>query len=122
MTVAPPDRPASEPTLSVTRGEFVLIDALAVTVLLSQLRAAPDLAASLLPVVRAARAADEPSDHEHGQQERDDQADAGEHIGENNSGAVLDGHDDRQSRGWAASVHHLLTLEDETLVGIAPAR
>jgi 5-methylcytosine-specific restriction enzyme subunit McrC len=57
-------------------------------------------------VVRnAARAADEPSDHEHGQQERDDQADAGEHIGENNSGAVLDGHDDRQSRGWAASVH-----------------
>jgi len=27
----------------------------------------------------------------------------------NNSSAVLDGHDDRQSRGWAASVHHLLT-------------
>jgi hypothetical protein len=36
MTVAPPDRPASEPTLSVTRGEFVLIDALAVTVLLAK--------------------------------------------------------------------------------------
>jgi len=42
-----------------------------------------------------------PSDHERGQQERDDQADAGEHIDENNSGAVADGHD---ARGRLASM------------------
>jgi len=36
-----------------------------------------------------------PSNHERGQEECDDQADAGEHIDENNSGAVADGHDAR---------------------------
>src|SRR5262249_17839028 len=39
---------------------------------------------------------DDPSDHEHGQQERDDHAHADEHIGENYSGAALDGHDARR--------------------------
>jgi hypothetical protein len=38
----------------------------------------------------------EPSDHECGQQERDDYAHADEHIGENDSGAVLDGHGARK--------------------------
>ena len=37
---------------------------------------------------------DEPSDHKRGQQERDDHADADKHLGENNSGAVLDDHGD----------------------------
>src|SRR5215831_12083 len=37
---------------------------------------------------------DEPSDHKRGQQERDDHAHADKHVGENNSGAVLDGHGD----------------------------
>jgi hypothetical protein len=35
---------------------------------------------------------DEPADHEHGDQESDDHARADEHIGENKSGAVFDGH------------------------------
>jgi hypothetical protein len=35
---------------------------------------------------------DEPADHEHGRQESDDHAHADKHIGEDNSGAVLDGH------------------------------
>jgi hypothetical protein len=39
-----------------------------------------------------AQPTDEPSDHERGQQERDDHAHADEHIGEDDSGAVLDGH------------------------------
>src|SRR2546427_10742619 len=39
---------------------------------------------------------DEPSDHERGQQERDDHAHADEHIGENDSSAALDGHDARR--------------------------
>jgi membrane protein implicated in regulation of membrane protease activity len=43
-----------------------------------------------------AQPTDEPSDHERGQQERDDRAHANEHIGENYSGAVLDGHDARR--------------------------
>src|ERR687888_2456008 len=34
----------------------------------------------------------ESPDHEHGQQKRDDHAHADEHIGENDSGAALDGH------------------------------
>src|SRR5262249_27479689 len=38
-----------------------------------------------------AQPTDEPSDHERG----DDQPDAGEHIGENDSGAGVDGHDAR---------------------------
>jgi hypothetical protein len=42
-----------------------------------------------------AQPTDEPSDPEHGQQERDDHAHADEHIGENDSGAALDGHDAR---------------------------
>ena len=39
------------------------------------------------PLSAAARAQpiDEPSDHEHGHQERDDHADAAEHIGDNNN-------------------------------------
>ena len=36
-----------------------------------------------------AQPTDEPSDHERGQQERDDHAHADEHIGENDSGAAL---------------------------------
>ena len=48
-----------------------------------------------------AQPTDQPFDHERGQQERDDQADAGEHIGENNSGAIVDGHD---ARGRLASM------------------
>jgi hypothetical protein len=43
-----------------------------------------------------AQPTDEPSDHQHGQQERDDHARADEHIGENDSGAALDGHDARR--------------------------
>jgi hypothetical protein len=42
-----------------------------------------------------AQPTDAPSDHERGQQERDDHAYADEHIGENYSGAALDGHDAR---------------------------
>jgi hypothetical protein len=38
----------------------------------------------------------EPSDHERGQQECDDHAHADEQIGENDSGAALDGHDARR--------------------------
>jgi len=49
---------------------------------------------SVLSAAALAQPTDEPSDHERGQQERDDHADAGEHIGENNSGAALDGHGD----------------------------
>jgi hypothetical protein len=44
----------------------------------------------------AGAADDEPSDHERGQQERDDHAHADEHIGENDSGAVIDGHGARK--------------------------
>src|SRR5262249_11957993 len=36
---------------------------------------------------------DDPSDHEHGEQKRDDHSHADEHIGENYNGATLDGHD-----------------------------
>ena len=44
----------------------------------------------------------EPSDHESGQQKRDDHAYTDEHIGENYSGAALDGHDAR--RRFASSL------------------
>ena len=37
-----------------------------------------------------------PSGHERGQQERDDHAHADKHVGENYSGAALDGHDARR--------------------------
>jgi hypothetical protein len=43
-----------------------------------------------------AQPSDEPSDHEHGQQENDDYARADKHIGENDSGAALDGHGARR--------------------------
>ena len=56
---------------------------------------------SALSAAALAQPTDEPSDHEHGQQERDDYADASEHIGENNSRAVVDGHD---ARGRLASM------------------
>jgi hypothetical protein len=51
-----------------------------------------------------AQPTDEPSDHERGQQERDDHAHADEHIGENDSGAVVDGHDARRRFAINASV------------------
>ena len=47
----------------------------------------PPLSAAAL-----AQPLDEPSDHEHGRQERDDHADVGDHIRENNSGAAVDAH------------------------------
>src|SRR5215813_13714918 len=50
---------------------------------------------------------DDPFDHEHGQQERDDHAHADEHIGENDSGAALDGHDVRSVERIASRVHPL---------------
>ena len=50
---------------------------------------------SALFAAALAHPTDEPSDHERGQQERDDHAHADEHIGENDSGAALDGHDVR---------------------------
>jgi hypothetical protein len=51
-----------------------------------------------------AQPTDGPSDHEHGQQERDDHAHADEHIGENDSGAVIDGHGARKRFAINASV------------------
>jgi len=51
---------------------------------------------SALSAAALAQPTDEPSDHERGQQERDDHAHADEHIGENDSGAILDGHDARK--------------------------
>jgi hypothetical protein len=54
---------------------------------------------SALSAAALAQPTDKPSDHEYGR--RDDQADAGEHIGENNSGAVVNGHD---ARGRIASM------------------
>jgi hypothetical protein len=45
----------------------------------------------LLLAAALAQPTDEPSDHERGQQERDDHAHADEQIGENDSGAALDG-------------------------------
>ena len=50
---------------------------------------------SALFAAALAEPTDEPSDHECGQQERDDHAYADEHIGENDSGAALDDHDSR---------------------------
>src|SRR5262249_61882588 len=47
---------------------------------------------SALSAAALAQPSDEPSDHERGQQERDDHAHADEHIGEKDNGAVLDGH------------------------------
>jgi hypothetical protein len=51
-----------------------------------------------------AQQTNEPSDYEHGQQERDDHAYADEHIGQNDSGAVLDGHGARRRSASNASV------------------
>jgi hypothetical protein len=65
----------------------------------SVMRAAGQRATLLFSVLSAAALAqppNEPSDHECGQQERDDHAHADEHIGENESGAVLDGHGARK--------------------------
>jgi hypothetical protein len=44
----------------------------------------------------AGAATNEASDRERSQQERDDHAHADEHIGENDTGAVLDGHGERK--------------------------
>jgi hypothetical protein len=55
-----------------------------------------DLLFSALFAAALAQPTNEPSDHERGQQERDDHAHADEHIGENDSGAVLDGHGARR--------------------------
>jgi hypothetical protein len=63
------------------------------------LASAPRLPGRLLFALFAAVLAqptDEPSDHQRGQPERDDHARADEHIGENYSGAALDGHDARR--------------------------
>jgi len=46
----------------------------------------------------------DPSDHEHGQQERDDHDHADEHIGENDSGAALDCRDVRSVERIASPV------------------
>jgi hypothetical protein len=58
--------------------------------------AAGKLLSFTLLAATLAQPTDEPSDHERGQQERDDHAHTDEHIGENDSGAVLDGHDARK--------------------------
>src|SRR5262245_1193797 len=50
----------------------------------------------LLFAAALAQPTNEPSDHQRGQPERDDHARADEHIGENYSGAALDGHDARR--------------------------
>ena len=66
------------------------------------------------PLLFSARSAglalptDEPSDHEHGPHESDDHAYADEQIGENKSGAVIDGH--RPSVGRMTSPVHCITL------------
>jgi hypothetical protein len=63
-----------------------------------------DLLFSALSAAALAQPIDEPSDHERGQQERDDHAYADKHIGENDSGAVLDGHGARTEVCIDASV------------------
>jgi hypothetical protein len=63
--------------------------------------AAVRLLLSALFAAALAQPTNEPSDHERGQKERDDHAYADEHIGENDSGAVLDGHG---ARSRSASV------------------
>src|SRR5215467_10813097 len=55
-----------------------------------------DLLFSALFAAALAQPINEPSNHERGQHERDDHAYADEHIGENDSGAALDGHDARR--------------------------
>src|SRR5262245_50462560 len=57
---------------------------------------------SALFAAALAQPSDEPSDHEHGQQERDNHARAV--IGENDSGAILDGHDARKRSASMPSV------------------
>ena len=52
---------------------------------------------SPLPTAALAQPTDKPSEHEHGQQERDHHADADEHIDENDSGAAVEGHNPRWS-------------------------
>src|SRR2546429_9784877 len=76
------------------------------------------------PLSAAARtqAIDEPSDHEHGQQKRDDDADADEHIRDNKNGAVLDGHAVRSRADCASSVHHLLAPKHKILSGCPRAQ
>jgi len=61
----------------------------------------------LVSALFAAQPTDEPSDHERGQQERLDHAHGDEHIGENDSGAALDGHDVRSVERIASRVHPL---------------
>src|SRR6266404_7662268 len=56
---------------------------------------------SALFAAALAQPTNKPSDHERGQQERDDHAYADENISENDSGAVLDGHG---ARSRSASV------------------
>jgi hypothetical protein len=59
---------------------------------------------SALFAAALAQPTNEPSDHERGQQERDDHAYADEHIGEDDSRAVLDGHGARRRSASNASV------------------
>ena len=56
---------------------------------------------SALSAAALAKTTDEPSDHEHGQQESDDHICADEHINENDSGAILY---DRGARKRFASI------------------
>jgi hypothetical protein len=59
---------------------------------------------SALFAAALAQPTNEQSDDERGQQECDDRAHADEHIGQNNSGAVLDGHGARRRSSSNASV------------------
>src|SRR5262245_22362443 len=66
---------------------------------------------AMLFAAALAQPTNEPSDHERGQQERDDHAHADEHIGDNDSGAVLDGHGARKRsasmpRAQCPQFHH----------------
>jgi hypothetical protein len=62
---------------------------------------------SALFAAALAQPTNEPSDHERGQQERDDHAHADKNIGENDSGAALDIHDVRSVERIASRVHSI---------------
>jgi hypothetical protein len=74
------------------------------SLMLPRMRWATRLLFSALFAAALAQPTDEPSDRARGQQERDDHAHADEHIGENDSGAVLDGHGGRTRSVSNASV------------------
>src|SRR5262249_52418047 len=75
---------------------------------------------SALFAAALAQPTNEPSDHKRGQQERDDHAHADEHIGQNDSGAVLDGHGARRrsaSNASARSVEQIASLAHADRLG-----